>query len=226
MKHTRIGSLLLALGFLLSIAVPAAAQSSEDNLNETIASAKERYSRVYMKDAETASPGTVAQSPIEEHLPAIGAFIIVSNSEEESEQLFDFFIEMSEGDGYTIEQIDDLGDEAALIVEPSPSIAENILLARDGDVITMAVSSVGGADVELLKAMVGFTLEHGPADEEPVIGEDGTATGGWAEAFPEPDEVEGLESYEAFPVMLFELPTPVQVATPSVKPVEISTPAN
>lgn len=122
----------------------------------------------------------------------------------------------------TVTEMDDIGDEAVFVEDVDEGGDHSAwLVARDGDVvITAFVTGAPGAP-EIAQDIVRFMVDHGPSDDELSVDVDGVATGGWADAYPAPDDIEGISHLEASPITDFR----TIEGSPASSP-EVSTPVS
>ena len=118
------------------------------------------------------------------------------------------FASMSEGGpdqtGMTIEPIENLGDEAVFVNQEDQAGDHGATtIARDENVIVMAFVTGAPAELDISKDIVTHIIEAGPSDEPLSFDDEGVATGGWVDAFPQPDEIPGLEHFSPQPVTNF-----------------------
>lgn len=157
----------------------------------------------------------------------LSSLLVVSASEDDASHLFDVMTSESEKDAATEDftEIEDLGDEAW-----SASITESegvlkVIVARQENLVIFVVALGWEDEPGLQEEAARFILETGKSDTEMVVSEDGDVSGGWADAFPQPDDIDSLAGLEPAPVYEFESPVPA--ATPAtIRPVVISTPAS
>ena len=222
MTSRKIASLVIALAMTFTGLISASAETVYEQLDTALRTADEGYSRAYTPIES--SPAT----PQSNAVPAmIATVILVMPTEPDAENLFDLFIEMSEEDSYAVEGLENLGDEAALITDPTSTIADTIVVVRSENTVVVGISGENAGDSDTLQNIISHILETGPSDEEYAVDENGMVTGGWSEAFPEPDDVEGLEDFTPSPVIFFGDPSTLEVATPVVAtPAVVTLPKN
>lgn len=122
-----------------------------------------------------------------------------------AENAFEVFTSTWSGDvETTTTEIDDLGDEAKFVESVDAGGDHGAwTVARHGDVIITAFVTGAPDAPEISQDIVRFIIEHGPSDQEVIVNADGVVTGGWADAFPQPEDIDGLAHHDPAPVTKF-----------------------
>lgn len=107
---------------------------------------------------------------------------------------------------FFLEQVDEGGDHGATII------------VREGNLLLLVFVTGAPESPEIAQDIARYMVETGPSAEELSVDDNGIVTGGWADAFPAPDDVAGVAHFDPVPVMQIEDEmTPVEpvVATPA-----------
>ena len=198
MQSSRVTAIVLSLLIALSFSTLAAQFETIDELATSLDGVEEKYLQVYIDDdASTATP--VAERTVPQ---TVSSFVFVTESDEEATVIIDMFrIALVESDAYEVKEIEDLGDEAIGGRLVGQLNASNIVIARDGNVIVGSMTESMPDDSLAAENIVRYIVEHGPTEEAVEISADGVVTGGWADSFPQPGDVEELTDFAPAPVL-------------------------
>lgn len=189
--------LVAALGLMLALVVSASptlatpGDLSEDTIDQG-------YTKIYL-NVDTAF--TTPSQPV-----FMGIITIYDMVDEESAmQMVDGFVSGFEDDDEVsdleVNEIEDLADDArTLSFTLEDGQPQSATVAREGDVVIMAITLGADTDQDLSLEMVTFVLESGPSDVAPEKDAEGIITGGWADAFPMGDDIPALEGADDFEV--------------------------
>ncbi len=142
----------------------------------------------------------MSDTPTEFMLLATVVFDMDSN--ESAEKAFDEFIESLDEESSEVhtETLRRTGDEAQEIWYETDDATIHLVVVREDDILLVSMSMNDPNEFDLPKQVVSFVLDAGPSDEDPVVDAEGVITGGWAEAFPQPDDIDALNGLEPAPV--------------------------
>lgn len=197
-KITLLLSLIMAMGLT---AVTASAQ--EVPATEDVEGLETGYARMYMPDFSAmidsiGTPGAETDFD-EEGVMMVMIAGLTFDSDDNASEAFGSFSEsysgeLSGAEGMEASEIDDLGDNAALLsgemTESGEAMATNMLLVQDGE--SLYLISVTGGEVDAGSQQVQDIAQHmldGEIENEEVtFNEDGTSTGGVFDLMPDPEE--------------------------------------
>lgn len=195
-----IRTILLAISFILTGGVAASAQpgstpgaSHEANLHETM------LTQSYIDFSEEALES--------DSMPNIVMISVMEFPDNESAErgVQSFDLEPNADPVFTVTELDDLGDEAIFIEQVDEGGDHGATtIARVDNILILVFVTGAPESPEISQEIAMFMVETGPSDDDLAIAEDGTATGGWADAFPEVNDIDALNHFESQPVT--ELP--------------------
>lgn len=222
MKTVRRFSAVLSILFTLSFAGGAVAQT--DSI-ESVPDPIEAYVQIY-SDLESVqiTPGAEYQS-----VRALSTTVLIAESDEDAIRMFAAYVDSADDEPglYELTRIDDLGDEAYAVSPGEDQELEQMemVFARQGNVVVVSVT-LNWSDAPGLPAdVIRHIFATGPSTDDVQVDSEGAVTGGWADAFPQPEDIDELNGYDPAPVVEFELSP--EVATPATTaPVTVATPAS
>lgn len=176
---------ILSLFLVSSFTSVSMAQNEYETAEEYARTAESAYVQVYKEEAAgTPQPGADS-SP----LPLTNNVLVFETDEQAQTQL-EFLIDSWLSEGLTLQEVPNLGTEAVGFSAEGETVIWMVLARQDN----VLVASFGGVSDEygMAEPAVHHILEHGPSDTPAETDEDGVVTGGWADAFPQPEDIEGL----------------------------------
>lgn len=127
--------------------------------------------------------------------------VMVMQSPDDAEAIFNSLTNDAQSSEQQWDEQEDLGDQAVTSVyeEGSTEVISGAMV-RDGEIIVMTLVTATNDQSELVESIVRFVLETGPSETEEIVADDLSVSGSWADAFPQPDDIDGLARFDPAPV--------------------------